>query len=173
MPNPPRGFRPFAHAEVHEVFSHADAFQIADVVAEVVADREKRILRVQRVVVPRDGTLAGDLPARVARRERSGQERIDAERAYEPEVGVDADDLVVVSGRVRRLAGQKNRTHVAVPQHVAPRTQHGEVVARPWPIVDSVWTVISPTPMPPARPVSRPPAAIGSGSPAGSGRCAG
>ena len=34
-----------------------------------------------------------------------------------------------------------------------------------WPIVDSVWTVISPTPMPPARPVSRPPAAIGSGSP--------
>ena len=60
------GTRP--DAEVDEVLADAGALDEADVVAEVVAQREKRVLRVEEVVVPRDRALRGELALGGARR---------------------------------------------------------------------------------------------------------
>ena len=58
---PPLG--PEADAEVDEMLADAGPLDEADVVAEIVADAEQRVLRVQEVVVPDDRAFARHLAA--------------------------------------------------------------------------------------------------------------
>src|SRR4029077_6932955 len=98
---PPVG--PEAVAEVREMFSESRGpFDKPEIVAEVVADAEQRVLRVQEVVVPRNRSLPRRLAAADARRHRLCEEPVEAERAHEPEVRVDADDLIAIARRVAR-----------------------------------------------------------------------
>ena len=89
--------RPRAHAEVGEMLADAGALDETDVVAEIIADRQQRILRVQEVVVPDDRTLAGHLTVAHAGRFRFREKPVDAERAMEAEVRVGAVHAVVVA----------------------------------------------------------------------------
>ena len=93
-----RDLRPEADAEVDEVLADAGPLDEADVVAEVVADAEQRVLRVQRSC---RSTTIEPLPAisppADAGRERLREKPVDAERPEEAEVRVDAGDLVVVA----------------------------------------------------------------------------
>ena len=109
----------------------ADALPLdeAHVVAKVVADAEQRVLRVEEVVVPDDRALAGHLAARDAGRERPGEKPVDAERFHEPEVRVDAGDLIAIARQPRGQPRQKDGADVRVAQNVAPRAEHGVVVA--------------------------------------------
>ena len=114
--------------EVGEVLADAGALDEADVVAEIVADREQRVLRVQEVVVPDDRALARHLAAADAGRLRLREKPVDAQRAVEAEVRVGAVDAVVVA-RVGRLPRQEDRADVRRAQHIAAAAQHGVVVA--------------------------------------------
>src|SRR5262245_41674139 len=127
--DPAERLRPVADAEVDEVLAHAGPLDEPDVVAEVVADAEQRVLRVDAVVVPRHRALPGELAAVDAGRRRPGEERIDAERADEAEVRVDADDAVAIARQSGRLARQEDRADVGVAQDVAAAAQDRVVVA--------------------------------------------
>src|SRR5205823_13594978 len=88
---------PLADAEVDEVLPAPRSLDEPDVVAEIVADAQQRILRVQAIVVPRDRSLARAFAGLHARRGRPRQETVDAERADEPEIRVDAGNAVAIA----------------------------------------------------------------------------
>src|SRR5206468_4260038 len=115
--------------EVDEVLAYAGPFDEPDVVAEVIADGEQRILGVDEIVVPGCGSLARELAARHARRERLREEAVQAEGAYEAEIRVDAGHLVPVVGRTPRLTREKDRADVRVAEDVAAAAEDGVVVS--------------------------------------------
>src|SRR5207245_4562940 len=77
-------FGPEADAEIDEMLADATPLDEADVVAEVVADAQQGILRVEEVVVPDDRPLAGHLAAVHLRRGRLREEAVDAQRGPAP-----------------------------------------------------------------------------------------
>ena len=101
----------------------------ADVVAEVVADAEQRVLRVEEIVVPHHRALAGHLAAVTPGVERLREKPVEAERLHEPEVRVDAGHLVAVAGAPPDWRERKIAPTSGVAQDVAPPAQHGVVVA--------------------------------------------
>src|SRR5262245_60947700 len=109
---PPLGSEP--DAEVDEVLADTATLDEPHVVAKVVADAEQRVLRMEEVVVPDDRALAGHLAAGDAGCERSGKKPVDAEGFHEPEVRVDAGDLVAIAGQARGQPRQKDGADVRV-----------------------------------------------------------
>ena|SRR5437773_7647144 len=94
-------FGPVANPEIGEVLADPGPLDEPDVVAEMVADREEGVLPVDAVVVPRGGSFPGQLATAQPGRPRSREKPVEAQRLDEPEVRVDAGNLVAVGGCAR------------------------------------------------------------------------
>src|SRR6266571_7810490 len=125
----PHPRRPRPDAEIDEMLAHAGPLDEPDVVTEVIADGEKRILRVHEIVVPGRRSLSRDLAAVDSRRKRLRHESVQTECAHEPEIRIDAGHLIPVAAAAARLARQKDRPDIRVAQNVAPAAKDGVVVS--------------------------------------------
>src|SRR5262245_3796278 len=101
---PAQPLRPLADAEIDEMLQHAGSLDEPDVVLEVVADRQQRVLRVDEVVVPSRRDLSRHLAVAHFRRERPRQKAVEAQRLEETEIGVEPSDLIAIRRGASGLA---------------------------------------------------------------------
>ena len=112
--------QPGAGADVEEVLSHSGPTIVPQVVLEAVADLEHPGLRVVGIGLDVERRPDGVLPPALPRRGGADQERVPVEAPEEPDVGVGAEDPVVVARGIGGLPVHGQDAQVRPDPDVAP-----------------------------------------------------